>query len=44
MRCQAYAGSKYEIYSGREELMVESLAVGVKGFIGSQFNQQGDIY
>lgn len=44
MRCQAFAGGKYDLMSGREELMVESLAVGVKGFIGSQFNYGGDIY
>ena len=44
MRCQAYAGGKYDIMSGREEVMVEALAVGVTGFIGSQFNYGGDIY
>jgi N-acetylneuraminate lyase len=44
MRCQAYKNGAYELLSGREELMVESLAVGVTGFIGSQFNYGGDIY
>ena len=44
MRCQAYGGGKYDMMSGREELMVESMALGVTGFIGSQFNYGGDIY
>jgi N-acetylneuraminate lyase len=44
MRCQVYADGAYDIMSGREELMVEALAVGVTGFIGSQFNYGGDIY
>lgn len=44
MRCQAYDGGRFDIMSGREEVMVEAMAVGVKGFIGSQFNYGGDIY
>ena len=38
MRCAAYKDGKYDILSGREELMIESLAAGIDGFIGSQFN------
>lgn len=44
MRAMAYQGGKYEMLCGREELTVEALAVGVQGFIGSQFNYGGDIY
>lgn len=44
MRCNAYKNGKYEILGGREEVMAEALAVGTKGFIGSQFNFAGDVY
>mmetsp|Transcript_17922 Transcript_17922/g.33995 ORF Transcript_17922/g.33995 Transcript_17922/m.33995 type:complete len:130 (-) Transcript_17922:194-583(-) len=30
--------------SGREELMLECLATGMHGFVGSQFNVLGDLY
>eukprot|EP00635_Sarcinochrysidales_sp_CCMP3193_P014472 CAMPEP_0118898222 /NCGR_PEP_ID=MMETSP1166-20130328/5305_1 /TAXON_ID=1104430 /ORGANISM="Chrysoreinhardia sp, Strain CCMP3193" /LENGTH=340 /DNA_ID=CAMNT_0006837319 /DNA_START=37 /DNA_END=1059 /DNA_ORIENTATION=- len=40
----AYAGGKYEVLAGREEMMLESVAVGVTGHVGSQFNVFGDLY
>ena len=30
--------------SGREDMMLESLAIGMTGFIGSQFNLAGDLF
>ena len=29
-RCMAYANGKYEILSGREDMMLEGLAIGIK--------------
>jgi N-acetylneuraminate lyase len=43
-RCMAYKDGAYEVFCGREEMMVEALSVGAKGFIGSQFNFAGDLY
>jgi N-acetylneuraminate lyase len=43
-QCMAYSDGKYEVFCGREEMMVEALSVGVKGFIGSQPNVVGDLY
>ena len=40
----AYKGGKFEVLSGREEQMLEGLAIGVRGFVGSQFNFAGDLY
>ena len=34
-----YKEGKYELLSGRDEMMVEALAVGIKGFVGSQYSQ-----
>lgn len=34
-----YKQGKYELLSGRDEMMVEALAVGIKGFVGSQYSQ-----
>lgn len=34
----------YEVLGGREEMMLESLAVGIEGFVGSQFNFAGDLF
>lgn len=44
MRILAYKGGKYEVLSGREEMMLEGLAAGLKGHVGSQFNFAGDLY
>jgi N-acetylneuraminate lyase len=43
-RLAAYKNGKFEVFSGRDELMVESLAVGIIGFVGSQYNMLGDMY
>jgi len=42
--CMEYDGGKYEILEGREEMTLQALALGTKGFIGSQFNFVGDLY
>eukprot|EP00939_MAST-03C_sp_MAST-3C-sp1_P002983 g2983.t1 len=34
----------YEVLGGREEMMLEALAVGITGFVGSQFNFAGDLF
>lgn len=44
MRSAAFNGGAYQMLGGREELMVEAQAVGVRAFIGSQFNYGGDVY
>jgi len=44
MSVLAYKEGKYEVLSGREEMMLEALAVGIKGHVGSQFNFAGDLY
>jgi N-acetylneuraminate lyase len=43
-RLSAYKNGKYEVFSGRDEMMVEALAVGTTGFVGSQYNMVGDLY
>eukprot|EP00929_Paragymnodinium_shiwhaense_P052823 TRINITY_DN26455_c0_g1_i1.p1 TRINITY_DN26455_c0_g1~~TRINITY_DN26455_c0_g1_i1.p1 ORF type:complete len:363 (+),score=103.47 TRINITY_DN26455_c0_g1_i1:70-1158(+) len=43
-QCMEYSNGKYEIFCGREEMTVQALSIGVKGFIGSQFNFVGDLY
>ena len=43
-RVAEYADGKYEVLSGREEQMVQALSIGIKGFVGSQFNVAGDLY
>jgi len=43
-RVMAYANGKYEVLSGREDMMLEGVAAGCKGFVGSQFNHAGDLY
>lgn len=40
----AYSDGKYEFFCGREEMMVQALSIGVKGFISSQANVVGDLY
>lgn len=40
----AYKGGKYEVLGGREELMLESMAVGIEAFVGSNFNFAGDLF
>mmetsp|Transcript_36087 Transcript_36087/g.75945 ORF Transcript_36087/g.75945 Transcript_36087/m.75945 type:complete len:377 (-) Transcript_36087:356-1486(-) len=39
-----YAGGKYEVLSGREEMMLEALSIGITGHVGSQFNFAGDLF
>eukprot|EP01062_Namystynia_karyoxenos_P033015 TRINITY_DN24302_c0_g1_i1.p1 TRINITY_DN24302_c0_g1~~TRINITY_DN24302_c0_g1_i1.p1 ORF type:complete len:366 (+),score=140.32 TRINITY_DN24302_c0_g1_i1:80-1099(+) len=43
-RVAAYQGGKYEVLSGREDMMLEAVAAGIKGFVGSQFNFAGDLF
>jgi len=43
-QCTLYAGGKYEIFCGREEMTLEALSIGARGFIGSQFNYAADLY
>lgn len=43
-RAQRYGLGRYDLYSGREEMMVQALSIGVRGFIGSQFNFAADLY
>jgi N-acetylneuraminate lyase len=43
-KIMAHEGGKYEVLSGREEMMVQALSIGIKGFVGSQFNLAGDLY
>lgn len=40
----AYKDGKYEVLSGREEMMLEAVAIGIRGFVGSQFNVAADLY
>ena len=39
-----YKNNKYEVLSGRDEMMIEALASGITGFVGSQYNYAGDLY
>ena len=39
-----YKGGKYEVLSGREDMMLEALSLGIVGHVGSQFNFAGDLY
>lgn len=43
-QCTRYAGGRYEIFCGREEMTLEALSIGARGFIGSQFNYAADLY
>jgi len=43
-RIVAYKGGKYEVFSGREEMMLEALSIGIRGHVGSQFNFAGDLF
>lgn len=43
-RVLAYKQGKYEVLSGREEMMLEALSIGIKGHVGSQFNFAGDLF
>jgi dihydrodipicolinate synthase/N-acetylneuraminate lyase len=43
-RVLEYKEGKYEVLAGREEMMLQSLSIGIKGHIGSQFNVAGDLY
>jgi len=39
-----YREGKFEVFSGREEMMLQALSIGIKGHVGSQFNFAGDLY
>ena len=39
-----YKNNKYEVLCGRDEMMIEALAAGITGFVGSQYNYAGDLY
>jgi len=39
-----YKDGKFEVLSGREEMMLEALSIGMKGHVGSQFNFAGDLF
>lgn len=39
-----YKEGKYEVLSGREGVFLAALALGIEGFVGSQFNFAGDLY
>ena len=39
MRVMAYRGGKFEVLSGREEMMLEALSVGIRGHVGSQVSE-----
>jgi N-acetylneuraminate lyase len=43
-KCMNYKDGKYEVLSGREDMMLEALSLGVKGHVGSQFNFAGDLF
>jgi len=43
-RVLEYKDGKYEVLCGREEMMLEALAIGIKGHVGSQFNIAGDLF
>ena len=43
-RIMNYKEGKFEVLSGREEMMLEALSIGIKGHVGSQFNFAGDLY
>jgi len=44
VRVLNYKSGKFEVLCGREEMMLEALAVGIKGHVGSQFNFAGDLF
>lgn len=44
VRVMGYKHGKYEVLSGREEMMLEGLAAGLTGHVGSQFNFAADLY
>lgn len=39
-----YKHGKYQVLCGRDEMMLEALAAGITGFVGSQYNFIGDFY
>jgi N-acetylneuraminate lyase len=43
-RCVQYGGGKYDMLWGRDELMIEALAQGAKGSVGSTFNYASSLY
>ena len=43
-RILRYNGGKYAVLSGRDEMMLQALAAGITGFVGSQYNFAGDMY
>ena len=37
-------GERYEILTGRDEMLIQCLAIGAVGFVGSQYNFAGKLY
>ncbi len=47
LRLLAYksnTGRTYEVLTGRDEMLIQCLVSGVKGFVGSQYNFAGELY
>jgi N-acetylneuraminate lyase len=42
--CVEYNNGKYDMLWGRDEMMIDALAVGAKGSVGSTFNYASSIY
>ena len=42
--CVEYQNGKYDMLWGRDEMMIDALAVGAKGSVGSTFNYASSIY
>merc|ERR1719471_2423944 len=37
-------GRTYEVLTGRDEMLIQCLVTGIRGFIGSQYNFAGELY
>merc|ERR1712072_933483 len=44
MRIMDYEDGKYEVLTGRDEILLQCLETGVKGAVGSQYNILGETY
>lgn len=42
--CVNYADGRYDVLFGRDEMMIDALAVGAKGAVGSTFNYASSLY
>ncbi len=43
-QCVAFAGGRYDMLFGRDEMLLEALAVGCRGAVGSTYNYAAPIY